>query len=212
MEKTTEERNAFSRLSAVDVSGHLEKKGPYSYLSWPFAVAELRKVEPTASWEVKRFDGLPYLQTECGFFVEVAVTVNGICLSQLHPVLDGGNRPLIAPNSFDINTSIQRCLVKAIALHGLALSVYAGEDVPLTDQTETPQRPVKQTPAKRATQLKQVGTGLSKEQQDHIRKLVTETKADMQRLLDYFNVESLGEIRATQYERVIRSLQARKAA
>ena len=63
-------------------------------------------------------------------FVEVAVTVQGITLSQIHPVLDSRNRPLTAPNAFDINTSIQRCLVKAIALHGLGLYIYAGEDLP----------------------------------------------------------------------------------
>ena len=37
------------------------------------------------------------------------------------------------PNAFQINTSIQRCLVKAIALHGLGLYIYAGEDLPTTE-------------------------------------------------------------------------------
>ena len=79
---------------------------------------------------VCRFDGKPYLLCEAGVFVEVAVTVQGITLSQIHPVLDGRNRPIDQPTAFDINTSIQRCLVKAIALHGLGLYVYAGEDLP----------------------------------------------------------------------------------
>jgi len=35
----------------------------------------------------------------------------------------------LEPSAFDINTSIQRCLVKAIALHGLGLYIYAGEDL-----------------------------------------------------------------------------------
>lgn len=109
---------------------HVEKKGGFTYLSWPYAVAQLRLAEPTASWEVRRFDGLPYLATEAGVFVEVAVTVQGVCLSQIHPVLDARNRPILQPTAFDINTSIQRCLVKAIALHGLGLYVYAGEDLP----------------------------------------------------------------------------------
>ena len=60
----------------------------------------------------------------------VAVTVQGVTLSQIHPVLDGRNQPILEPSSFDINTSIQRCLVKAIALHGLGLYIYAGEDLP----------------------------------------------------------------------------------
>jgi hypothetical protein len=206
------ERNAFAALASVDVSGHLEKKGPYSYLSWPYAVAELRKAEPTATWEVMRWNGLPYLQTEAGSFVEVAVTVNGIRLTQLLPVLDGKNRVILAPNAFDINSSIQRCLVKCIALHGLGLSIYAGEDIPMADQAEPePARP-RQAPAKRSTQLKQVGSGLSAEQQDKVKKLIAETGADLARLLDYFNVQCLADIRAAQFDRVIRSLEHKRAA
>ena len=111
--------NYFKTLSSINVSDHIEKKGEFAYLSWPFAVAQLRLADPQACWEIKRFNGLPYLGTDLGFFVEVAVTVQGITLSQIHPVLDGRNRPILSPSSFDINTSIQRCLVKAIALHCL---------------------------------------------------------------------------------------------
>ena len=62
--------------------------------------------------------------------MEVAVTVDGITLSQIHPVLDNNNKPIQKPNAFQINTSLQRCLVKAIALHGLGLYIYQGEDLP----------------------------------------------------------------------------------
>lgn len=120
----------FSKLAALDCKEHTEKKGGFTYLSWPWAVRKLRETAPNATWEVRRFDGLPYLSTDCGYFVEVAVTVDGITLSQIHPVLDGRNQPIKAPNAFHINTSIQRCLVKAIALHGLGLYIYAGEDLP----------------------------------------------------------------------------------
>lgn len=125
---TTE--NYFSKLAQIDCSEHVEKKGRFSYLSWAWAVKKLREVDPTATWEVKRFDGAPYLKTDCGYFVEVEVTVQGLPLSQIHPILNNQNKPIAEPNSFDINTSIQRCLVKAIALHGLGLYIYAGEDLP----------------------------------------------------------------------------------
>lgn len=125
---TTE--NYFSKLAQIDCSEHVEKKGRFSYLSWAWAVKKLREVDPTATWEVKRFDGVPYLKTDCGYFVEVEVTVQGLPLSQIHPILNNHNKPIDNPNSFDINTSIQRCLVKAIALHGLGLYIYAGEDLP----------------------------------------------------------------------------------
>ena len=118
--------NIFNTLYSINVNEHVEKKGQFTYLSWPFAVAQLRLADPAANWEVRRFAGLPYLKTDLGVFVEVAVTVNSITLSQIHPVLDTKNRPILEPNAFEINTSIQRCLVKAIALHGLGHYIYAG--------------------------------------------------------------------------------------
>jgi len=133
--------STFSDLAALNVSGHVEKKNGFSYLSWAFAVAELRNAVPDATWEVVRFEGLPFLKTECGFFVEVAVTVDGIRLSQLHPVLDNRNRPIAQPDSFQINTSIQRALVKAIALHGIGLYIFAGEDLPGEASEEPTQSP-----------------------------------------------------------------------
>lgn len=124
------ETNYFTELAKINVSEHVEKKGKFSYLSWVFAVNELRKKHEDATWEVKRFDNKPFLQTELGYFVEVGVTVNGIELTQIHPVLNNRNQPIEKPSPFEINTSIQRCLVKAIALHGLGLYIYAGEDLP----------------------------------------------------------------------------------
>lgn len=133
--------SAFSKLVALDCGENLERKNGFTYLSWPWAVRKLREVAPEATWEVRRFDGLPYLKTECGFFVEVAVTVDGVTLSQIHPVLDHRNKPIAAPDSFHINTSIQRCLVKAIALHGLGLYIYAGEDLPEAHETSRTEPP-----------------------------------------------------------------------
>ena len=126
----------FKTLSETNVNDHIEKKGKFSYLSWAWAVSELRLASPTATWEVVKTDGLPFCKTECGFFVEVAVTVEGITLSQIHPVLDNNNKTIPMPSAFQINTSIQRCLVKAIALHGLGLYIYAGEDI-APDDTST---------------------------------------------------------------------------
>lgn len=127
----------FKTLSEINVNNHVEQKGKFNYLSWAWAVAELRLASPTATWEVVKTNGLPFCKTECGYFVEVSVTVEGITLSQIHPVLDNQNKTIPVPNAFQINTSIQRCLVKAIALHGLGLYIYAGEDLPDTEEVPT---------------------------------------------------------------------------
>lgn len=204
---STNTGNYFATLNAINVSAHVEKKGGFSYLSWPFAVAQLRLADPTATWEVRRFDGLPYLTTDAGVFVEVAVTVQGVTLSQIHPCLDGRNRPLLAPNSFEINSSLQRCLVKAIALHGLGLYIYAGEDLPqpVADAANDP-APVTRPDAKRT------GPTISGPQQANIHKLVIETGTDLNRLLEHFGVAALKDLPSAEFSRVVRSLEKRRVA
>jgi len=129
MSKTTQ--STFMKLYKTDVSKYIEKKGQFNYLSWANAVAELKKACPTARWGVtKAEDGSPFFVTQCGYFVDVWVEVDGISLSQIHPVLDNRNQSIKEPNAFQINTSLQRALAKCIALHGLGLYIFAGEDLP----------------------------------------------------------------------------------
>jgi hypothetical protein len=207
----TESVNHFARLNAINVSEHVEKKGSFSYLSWPYAVTQLRLADPSACWEVRRFDGLPYLATDAGVFVEVAVTVQGVTLSQIHPVLDARNRPILAPTAFDINTSIQRCLVKAIALHGLGLYIYAGEDLPqpVSDAANDAQADDRQPPR---SEIKRLVPTITPQQQIAIQKLVIEVGVNMARLLQHWGVEKLRDLPATEFMRVIRSLEKRRAA
>jgi hypothetical protein len=126
--------NAFQTLSKIDVSEHTEKKGKFTYLSWAWAVKVLLENFPEATWQVHTFFDnsveTPYMRTEAGAFVQVSVDVEGIRRTQVHPVLDHMNKSVDNPNAFQINNSIQRCLAKAIALHGLGLYIYAGEDLP----------------------------------------------------------------------------------
>lgn len=182
---TTE--NYFSKLAQIDCTEHVEKKGRFSYLSWAWAVKKLREVDSTATWEVKRFDGVPYLKTDCGYFVEVEVTVQGIPLSQIHPILNNQNKPIAEPNSFDINTSIQRCLVKAIALHGLGLYIYAGEDLPeIQEEMITAQ---------------QVGAIKL-----NIKKLATLRKVDEDTIKGHLSIKEVGELTLKQAGEVLKKL------
>ena len=204
--------NYFAQLNAINVNAHVEKKGGFSYLSWPYAVAQLRLADPTATWKVRRFGGLPFLTTEAGVFVEVAVTVHGICLSQIHPVLDGRNRPLLAPTAFDINTSIQRCLVKAIALHGLGLYVYAGEDLPVAadGQAANEAPPAWQERGRAAPDEDGVIPTISRAQQAQVHRLVMEVGVDLRHMLDFFGARTMADITVEQLPRVIRSLEKRR--
>lgn len=203
--------NYFVELSKIDVTTHVEKKGQFSYLSWPFAVSQLRQFDPVATWQVLRFDGLPYLNTEAGCFVEVSVCVKGVSLSQIHPVLDSKNRPILAPTAFDINTSIQRCLVKAIALHGLGLNLYAGEDLPLIeaddDKGATATATTPPAPATVTSLPTPRGDTITPAQVNYINKLIKETGTELQKVLDYFGIGRIEGIAKTEASRVIRSLE-----
>ena len=205
------ESNHFAKLNSIDVSAHIEKKGQFSYLSWPWAVQQLRQADPTASWEVKRFDGVPFLKTECGYFVEVAVTVQGLTLSQIHPVLDARNAPIEQPTSFDVNTSIQRCLVKAIALHGLGLSVYAGEDLP-KPAAKTQKSPRTADKPKAPVTAHPTASPATPAQIRYIERLIKETGGEPSKVLDYFRVTSLPELSAHAASRAITSLEKNRRA
>ncbi|CAN7268559.1 DUF1071 domain-containing protein [Acidovorax sp. LjRoot38] len=221
MSNINDSDNYFARLNAINVNEHVEKKGGFSYLSWPYAVAQLRLADPTATWEVRRFEGLPYLDTEAGVFVEVAATVHGVTLSQIHPVLDGRNRPLMAPSAFDINTSLQRCLVKAIALHGLGLYIYAGEDLPQPVGAEAANDPIQPPPQMERPNLTSDRPPvrrddrrerITKSQQAQIHRLAIEVGVSLDRVLTYFGAAELGDIAANDFLRVIRSLEKRRQA
>ena len=131
----------FDKLNEINVNEFTEKKGNFTYLSWAWAVRELLKVSPDATWKIHEWgiegSKQPYMQTQAGCFVQVTVTVGNIDRTQVHPVLDHRNKTIEEPDAFQINTSIQRCLAKAIALHGLGLYIYAGEDLPTPPQPIT---------------------------------------------------------------------------
>jgi hypothetical protein len=131
----------FKTLSAIDVNSKTEKKGKFTYLSWAFAWAELKKVSPTASAKVYHDENtnMPYFASKAGVIVKVGVTVEDLEHINYLPVMDYKNAaiPSDKVTMMDINKAIQRCTVKAIALHGLGLYIYAGEDLP-EEEIKTP--------------------------------------------------------------------------
>ena len=141
--------NYFEILSQVPIKEYVEKKGGFSYLSWAHGWANLKKKYPNSNFHVHEREGVPYIKTEVGFFVKVSVKVEDIEHTQRLPVLDQRNRTIESPNAFQINTSIQRCFAKCIALHGLGLSLYTGEDIPdETGPSKKQPKPVAKQPKK----------------------------------------------------------------
>lgn len=127
----------FEILNGVDVSGHTEKKGNLTYLSWAWAWGELKKRYPMSYYTVyEAANGCLYHTDGKTCWVKTGVTLVDGETSLEHieylPVMDARNRsiPLAQVDSFVVNKTIQRSLTKAIARHGLGLYIYAGEDLP----------------------------------------------------------------------------------
>jgi len=136
--------STWKTLSAIDCSDHVEEKGGLTYLSWAWAWKTLKDNYPDASFEKHWFTygdpphKLPYaLDKQGNAFVMVTVTVDGMSVTEVLPVLDHSNRSVQRPNSFLVNVSLQRCLTKAIAYHGLGHYIYRGEDTPEIEAVET---------------------------------------------------------------------------
>ena len=143
--------NYFQTLNDINVNDKIEEKNKLSYLSWAWAWAEIKKAHANANYTIyKNAQGWNYHTDGRTCWVEVSVTVEGIEHIEHLPVMNHMNKSIAADavTSFDVNKSIQRCLTKAIARHGLGLYIYAGEDLPESeeDKKPTPKAESKPTP------------------------------------------------------------------
>lgn len=181
-------KTVFERLSAINVNDHVEKKDNLTYLSWAWAWSKTKTECPDATYKI--------LETEydeaLGFMCHTTVTIEGETLEMWLPVMDGknksmkktaysystryGDKQVDAATTFDINKTIMRCLMKNLAMFGLGIYIYAGEDLPEGETTATKvEAPKKTAPA--------VGDGLIELKKgtanwDAVVKYVTENKAN----------------------------------
>jgi len=126
-------------LLDINVNEHTEKKGGLTYLSWAWAWAEVLKADPKATWEHVMF-GTTEQPNPCMWIGDTAmvvtrVTINGLARDCLLPVMDHKNNAVKNPDARKISDAIMRCMTKAIAMHGLGLYIYAGEDLPESEKT-----------------------------------------------------------------------------
>ena len=132
-------------LLKINVNDHTEKKNGLTYLSWAWAWSKVIEMDPQANYEVVMFQDpdnpnrmLPFQDMGGSHMVWVKVTVFGKTVTVQLPVLDYRNKCIPSPNAFEVNTSIMRCLTKGIAMQGLGLYIYAGEDLPMDDPQHIP--------------------------------------------------------------------------
>jgi hypothetical protein len=129
--------SVWHNLSRFDVSKEVEQKGRFDYLSWAWAWAFVKEKYPTSTFEKHIFkdnqdNPLPFMRDTKGHtYVAVTVTIENVSHTEIHYVMDHKNQSVQHPDGGQVNKALQRCLVKAIAFHGLGLNVYAGEDLPM---------------------------------------------------------------------------------
>ena len=151
-----EKRNlCFDALYNMKLGEMVEKKDNLSYLSWSNAWKAFKEVYPSATFRVicNPDTKLPYfVDPNVGIMVFTEVTADDLTQTMFLPVMNNSNRAMRltpytyqvydkqsrhyveknceAATMFDINKAIQRCLTKNLALFGLGLKLYQGEDIP----------------------------------------------------------------------------------
>jgi len=122
----------FKNVYAINVNDFTEKKNNLTYLSWANAWKAFVEVYPKATYKiVKDEQGKTYFgNSEDGYMVYTSVTVEDLTHEMWLPVMDFKNKSMMNPTTFDVNKAIMRCLTKNLAMFGLGLYIYAGEDIP----------------------------------------------------------------------------------
>ena len=215
--------STFERLASINVNEYVEKKNGLSYVSWAWAVDQLLRQDPTATWEYLFWQDKPYCPIGETAMVFCRVTAFGITRTSQLPVMNHRNQPIPTPNSFELNTAMQRCLAKAIALHGLALYVYAGEDTPLeygneTNTDSTPVQQPKSIPAKAVAEPSPVAPKpvakvqcLGENEIKTIRELAEKVGVNELVIAKAYKVETLADVPLAKASQIISKLQEKAA-
>ena len=122
----------YAELRKINVNDYIERKNGLAYLSWSWAVDQLLQLDESASWEYAE----PRIFGET-MMVFCTVHAFGKSRTAQLPVMDFRNKAIHNPDAFSVNTAMQRCLAKAISLHGLGMYIYAGEDLPMVEMKES---------------------------------------------------------------------------
>lgn len=203
----------FDTLRKINVNEKTEKKNGLTYLSWAWAWDEFCKIYPDATYKVfKNEQGLPYVyDSQTGYMCYVEVTADGKTHEMWLPVMDSANNAMKsdsyikktkykevnvdAATMFDINKTIMRCLVKCLAMFGLGLYIYAGEDLPegeeLKEEEELRHKPI------------------TKSQVKSIVALAKKKGSDLSDICDYFKVNTIDEMTAEEYGKCLNMLNAK---
>lgn len=213
------DKDAFNELYQVNVNAYTEEKNGLTYLTWSYAWAEVKKRYPNATYEIEKFENnLPYVYDEnTGYMVFTKVTIENLTYEMWLPVMDSSNKTMKkepytykvkvykfgkwtgdyaekeveSADMFDINKTIMRCLVKNLAMFGLGLYIYSGEDLP-TQLDDVVVEPITKTQSQ-ALQKSIENNNIAKDQVDLI--------------LEEYGYKSIDEIKKDDYSSIVKKFQ-----
>lgn len=126
-------QDIWNTLSKIDVTKHVEKKNGLSYLSWAWAWGVLMEHYPHAEYSFST----PEIHSDGTLTVHCDIMIGHCHRSMWLPVMDYKNQSIKNPDARKISDTKMRCLVKCLAMFGLGHYIYAGEDTPVDDKTDT---------------------------------------------------------------------------
>ncbi len=193
----------FVVLNKINVTGHTEKRGAFTYLSWVYAWTEIMKRYPKSYSIVhEREDGTNYFTDGMTAWVKVEFVIVDTdeneteykCI-EYYPVYNFNHKsiPLENVTSHDVNSAIQRGMTKCIARHGLGLYIYAGEDLPEEEKQENQRKQQEQVQRQKQMQHDQ-NTKASLKQIEQLRALEAKEHDRFAKMLAYFKVNEIEEL------------------
>ena len=217
--------SVFETLNNINVNEHTEKLSDgnreLTYLSWSWAWAETMKRFPDATYTIEKFNGLPYVYDELtGYMVYTTVTIEGLTHEMWLPVMDSknkamkskpykystkyGEKSVEAATMTDINKTIMRCLVKNLAMFGLGLYIYSGEDLPEEEAVKNPERPAPQNNRVQEADLRAKVLG-------YINK-VKMSKENIDKICEIYKVKDIKDMNVQQCSHLIKTWEKKGVA
>ena len=178
----------YTELRKINVNDYIERKNGLAYLSWSWAVDQLLQLDESASWE--------YAEPRTfGETMMVFCTVHAFGKSRTAqlPVMDFRNKAIHNPDAFSVNTAMQRCLAKAISLHGLGMYIYAGEDLPEVEQEK-------------------LSVPINDYQYQELNDLLIETESNLGAFCKHFKIGEVYELKQSDFNRAKTALEVKLAA
>ena len=175
----------FKKLSTLNVNDRTEKKGKFTYLSWAWAWDTFVQNYPDATYEIIKNElNLPYFNSEAGGMVYTRVTAGGITHEMWLPIMDFKNQAKKQFDMMDVNKTVMRCLVKNLAMFGLGLYIYAGEDLPEEEK-------------------------ITNQQISMLSQLIADTEVDIAKFLQAYKINTIADMYSSQFQHALSALQTK---